>query len=162
MTAKTPEEIRTLVIRTDWLPTEYLTAEHLTRIEGNVYYLRKWLNERPYNIPYHEDKTWSQEDVPDTGHIERICRYVEEIANHYYRPPKFERLEEIAKAQSLNNVDINDLEGILLWLFEQYIGGRHHNTHRRLNDKEYIHKHLHKFTHKQIRKNNMEVDYGKL
>jgi len=140
--------------KTDWQAVDYLNAADLTRIENNIRYLRDELNRASYQIPVLIHRTWTRDGVPNTGDIRRICDNIKVIADHYYRPPQYERLLLIPSKEALDNQDANDLEEFLRWIHHEFrVLGRIHNRHQALT--RFTHAQLRQFTHNQIRREGL-------
>ena len=126
--------------KTNWQATEYFNLADLNRIEGNIRFLRDALNALSYHVPEQVHRTWTHSGLPNIGDIRRICDNIRMIAEHYFRPPHYERLLEIPNKVALDNHDANDIEEFLRWLNEQRLAGRLHNRHQDLA----------RFTHAQL------------
>jgi len=140
--------------KTDWQPVDYLNAVDLVRIESNTWYLREELNRASYQIPALIHRMWTRDGIPNTEDIRRICDNIRVIADHYFRPPHYERLLLIPNKEALDNQDANDLEEFLRWLHHEFrILGRSHNRHQGLT--RLTHAQLRQFTHTQIRRDGL-------
>lgn len=134
-------------------PKAYLNAQDFNRIESNIAFIHEELNKLPYKIPTQTHKTWNNTGIPTTADITRLCENISAIVEHYYTPPQFERLEGIANKQAIDYKDANDLEGYMLWLYNELkVLGRNYNTHQKLKNKPFTYAQLTAFTHEQLKK----------
>ena len=140
-------------LKAAWTPRDCLDANSLTVIENDTRYLHEELNKLPYSIPVQTYKIWDYSGIPVTDDIWRICENIKVIADYYYEPPKYERLSDIPNKESLDNVDMNDIEECLLWLYQSFkLLLRNYNTHLVLRNKPLTHTQLSAFKHIQIKK----------
>jgi hypothetical protein len=142
--------------KTNWRAFDFLNAGDLTAIEDDIRYLHVELNKQPYNIPDQKHKKWDHSCIPDIGEIRRICENIKMISDHYYLPPKYDRLDVIAEKAAINNQDVNDVAECLHWLYDELkVRTRTHNTHQVIMDKELSHEMLTLHTHEEIQKERM-------
>jgi len=138
-------------LRANWESTEHLNAVDLTLIENTIEQIYCELKTLHYHIPTQEHRQWIETGLPNTDDIRRICENILNIADKYYQPPLYENVQSIIAKTTLNNHDINALEGSLLWLKQQLQANRQNNTHEMVGIR--THGFLHQRTHGHVRQN---------
>jgi len=92
----------------------YLNAADFNRIEGNIAYLQAELRALQYPVAIEAPKSdWTQQDLPNTNDMRRICQSVMAFATQYCRPSGFADVSNLPNAP-LEYTGVNRLEKDLL------------------------------------------------
>lgn len=101
----------------DWTVGDYLNADDMNRIEGNVAVLRDLLLMYGYSVPITSRQEWVREDFPTRSEVDRIRANIDALQTGFYTLPDW---REITYNNTLDFNQANaweyDLNTIDVWL----------------------------------------------
>jgi len=129
---------------------EYLNADDLNRIEGNIEYLSQELYDKKYRIKPIESNIWFMQDIPTTKGINNIYENIKKITSNYYKPcdcPKISKPGEI-----LTVADVNNWEKTLDGVYKLLESSVTYNTWGYFKEENYTYDGLKEYKYKHLKK----------
>jgi len=105
----------------------YINKSDLNRIEGNIAYLSEFLHSKGYKIQPFPPVSWTNEGIPTTDDIRRICDSIKAITEAYYEPRGYADISGISEKR-LGFDDANHVEENLYEIKALLNRGIHYNT----------------------------------